>query len=54
MTPEVSGEDVIDYNNELKNHLSASFQNQIVNAIKLYFRTIQDKKMEVDTAQCPE
>lgn len=39
---EINNNDVIVYNNEfiLKNGLSASYQNQIVNAIKLFF-TIQ-------------
>jgi integrase/recombinase XerD len=38
---EITNDDVILYNNEyiLKNKLSASYQNQIVNAIKLYFKT---------------
>ena len=36
---EISNSDIIVYNNEyiLKNKLSASFQNQVVNAIKLFF-----------------
>jgi integrase/recombinase XerD len=36
---EITNEDVIIYNNDhiLKNKLSASYQNQIVNAIKLFF-----------------
>lgn len=53
---EISNEDVIIYNNEyiLKNKLSASYQNQIVNAIKLYFRTIQDKKIELEKIHRPK
>ncbi|MBC7411590.1 MAG: phage integrase N-terminal SAM-like domain-containing protein, partial [Bacteroidia bacterium] len=41
---EITNDDVIMYNNEyiLKNKLSASYQNQIVNAIKLFFQTIRD------------
>ena len=53
---EISNEDVIIYNNDyiLKNKLSASYQNQIVNAIKLYFRTIQDKKIELEKIHRPK
>ena len=44
---ELSNNDLILYNNEyiLKNKLSASYQNQIVNAVKLFFRTIENKAM---------
>jgi integrase/recombinase XerD len=53
---DISNEDVIMYNNEyiLKNNLSASFQNQIVNAIKLFFQTIRDTKMLVDKIHRPK
>ena len=53
---EMSNDDVIAYNNDyiLKNNLSASFQNQIVNAIKLYFYKVQDKKMEVEKIHRPK
>ncbi|MET0760465.1 MAG: site-specific integrase [Flavobacterium sp.] len=53
---EITNDDVILYNNEyiLKNNLSASYQNQIVNAIKLYFRTIQDTNIEVDKIHRPK
>ncbi|MCL9807252.1 phage integrase N-terminal SAM-like domain-containing protein [Flavobacterium amniphilum] len=39
---DITNDDVILYNNEyiLKNNLSISYQNQIVNAIKLYFKII--------------
>jgi len=39
---EITNEDLIIFNNEyiLANHYSASYQNQIVNAVKLFFRTI--------------
>lgn len=49
-TTDINNEDVIIYTNEylLKNKLSASYQNQVVNAIKLYFTTIQDKKIELE------
>ena len=53
---EITNEDVIVYNNEyiLKNNLSASYQNQIVNAIKLFFQTIRETKMEVDKIHRPK
>ena len=52
----INNEDVIIYNNEyiLKNNLSASFQNQTVNAIKLFFQTIRDTKMMVDSIHRPK
>jgi integrase/recombinase XerD len=53
---EITNEDVILYNNDyiLKNKLSSSYQNQIVNAIKLYFKTIQNIKIEVDKIHRPK
>lgn len=46
---DISNEDIIEFNNKyiLANKFSASFQNQVVNAIKLFFRTMQDKKVDV-------
>jgi len=48
-------EDVIKYNNEyiLINKLSASYQNQITNAIKLYFKTVKYTKIEIDKIHRP-
>lgn len=53
---DITNEDVIVYNNEhiLKNNLSASYQNQIVNSIKLFFQTIRDTKMLVDKIHRPK
>jgi integrase/recombinase XerD len=53
---EITNEDVIVYNNEyiLKYKLSSSYQNQIVNAIKLFFQTIRDTKMIVDKIHRPK
>jgi len=53
---DITNEDVIVYNNEhiLKNNLSASYQNQIVNSIKLFFKTIRDTKMLVDKIHRPK
>ena len=52
----INNEDVIIYNNDyiLKNNLSASYQNQIVNAIKLFFKTIRETKIEVDKIHRPK
>ena len=46
---EITNEDVIAYNNGylLHNNFSASYQNQIVSAVKLYFATIREKKIDV-------
>ena len=53
---DISNEDVIIYNNDyiLKNKLSASYQNQIVNAIKLFFKTIRETKIDVDKIHRPK
>jgi integrase/recombinase XerD len=53
---DITNDDVIVYNNEyiLKNNLSASYQNQIVNAIKLFFQTIRETKMLVDKIHRPK
>lgn len=53
---DINNEDVIVYNNDyiLKNKLSASYQNQIVNSIKLFFQTIRNTKMLVDKIHRPK
>jgi integrase/recombinase XerD len=53
---EITNDDVIVYNNDfiLKNNLSASYQNQIVNAIKLFFQTVRDTKIMVDKIHRPK
>lgn len=52
----ITNEDVVYYNNNyiLKNNLSHSYQNQVVNAIKLYFKTIQDTSIELDKIHRPK
>ena len=52
----ITNEDVIVYNNEyiLKNKLSASYQNQIVNAIKLYFKICKETKIDIDKIHRPK
>jgi integrase/recombinase XerD len=53
---EITNDDVILYNNDyiVKNKLSSSYQNQIVNAIKLYFKTIQNMHIELDKVHRPK
>ena len=53
---EINNEDVVVYNNDyiLSNKLSASYQNQIVNSIKLFFQTIRHTKMLVDKIHRPK
>jgi integrase/recombinase XerD len=38
----------------LKNNLSASYQNQIVNAIKLFFTTVRQTKIQIDKIHRPK
>ena len=53
---EITNEDIIKYNNEyiLANKLSASYQNQVVNAIKLFFKTIQNTTIDIDLVHRPK
>ncbi|MFZ4436699.1 MAG: site-specific tyrosine recombinase/integron integrase [Flavobacterium psychrophilum] len=53
---EITNTDVIAYNNEyiLKHNLSSSYQNQIVNAIKLYFKIVKETKIEIDKIHRPK
>ncbi|NRT10404.1 site-specific tyrosine recombinase/integron integrase [Flavobacterium sp. 14A] len=53
---EITNEDVIIYNNDyiLKHDFSASYQNQIVNAIKLFFQTIRETKIVIDKIHRPK
>ncbi|WP_264558488.1 site-specific tyrosine recombinase/integron integrase [Flavobacterium sp. N2270] len=52
----ITNEDLVTYNNEyiIKNNLSHSYQNQLVNAIKLYFKTIQNISLELDKIHRPK
>lgn len=52
----ISNDDLIQFNNEyiLKNGYSASYQNQVINAIKLYFRAIQSHHLKVDLVYRPK
>ncbi len=53
---EITNEDVIAYNNDyiLKHNLSSSYQNQIVNAIKLYFKIVKETAIEIDKIHRPK
>ncbi|WP_417431860.1 site-specific tyrosine recombinase/integron integrase [Halpernia sp.] len=53
---EITNEDIILYNNDyiLKNSFSSSYQNQIVSAIKLYFATVREKKIEIEKIHRPK
>jgi integrase/recombinase XerD len=52
---EISEEDVILFNNEyiLSNNYSASFQNQVVNAIRLFYGRVYHHKMNLDLIHRP-
>lgn len=52
---DINVQDFIVFNNEyiIKNNLSASYQNQVVNAVKLYFSTITKKSLEIDQIHRP-
>lgn len=53
---DISNADVLDFNNDyiLKRKLSASYQNQITTAIKLYFSTIRETKINVEKIERPK
>lgn len=53
---EITNEDLVNFNNDyiLANTFSASYQNQIVNAVKLFFRTIGSKKLDVELIHRPK
>ena len=52
----ITNEDVIVFNIEfiIKNKLSESYQNQVVNAIKLYFKTIRETQIEIEKIHRPK
>ena len=53
---EIDNTDLIHFNNEyiLKNNLSESYQNQVVNAIKLFFSIVEDKKFNPELIRRPK
>lgn len=52
---DINNEDVVFFNTEyiLKKKLSATYQNQLVNGLKLFFREVQNRTIEVDLIQRP-
>lgn len=53
---EITNEDIVLFNNNyiLKNKLSSSFQNQVVNAIKLFFKTIESRSLDLELIHRPK
>lgn len=53
---EIENNDIIIFNNDyiLKNKLSASYQNQMVNAVKLFFQTVQNRKLNIEQIHRPK
>lgn len=53
---DIGNEDIITFNNDyiLKNKLSASYQNQMVNAVKLFFQTVQNRKLNIEQIHRPK
>ena len=53
---EISNEDIIDFNVNyiLKNKLSATYQNQVVNAIKLFFDKIEGSRILIEEIERPK
>lgn len=52
---ELNNQDLIQYNTEyiLKNNYSESFQNQIINAVKLFFKTTKSIHFDIDKIERP-
>jgi len=53
---EIDNHDLINFNNQyiIANKFSASYQNQIVNAVKLFFNTVQNKKLHPELIHRPK
>ena len=53
---EISNNDLIIFNNEyiIANHFSASYQNQFVNSVKLFFRSIENKQLHPELIHRPK
>jgi integrase/recombinase XerD len=52
---QIDNQDLIDFNNDyiLKNKFSASYQNQVINAIKLFLQTIAQKRLDANLIHRP-
>lgn len=53
---EITNDDLIKFNNHyiMANHFSASYQNQVVNAVKLFFGKIENKKLNPELVHRPK
>ena len=53
---EISNDDLIKFNNDyiLANKFSASYQNQVINAVKLFFRIVELKTMQPELIHRPK
>ena len=53
---EIRNDDLIDFNNNyiLKNNFSSSYQNQVVNGIKLFYRSMHQTKFDVELVHRPK
>jgi integrase/recombinase XerD len=53
---EITNDDIIEYNTKyiLRHNLSATYQNQVVNAIKLFFSKIEGTKIQVELIERPK
>jgi integrase/recombinase XerD len=53
---EIDNNDIVRFNNDyvLKRNLSASYQNQVVNAVKLFFGTVGNRRLEVEKVHRPK
>ncbi len=53
---DITNDDLIKFNNDyiLKKNLSSSYQNQIVNGVKLFFQTIEQSNLKVDLVHRPK
>lgn len=56
MVSEITNDDIIRFHNEyiINNNFSSSYQNQIVNAIKLFFKIIQETEIEITKIHRPK
>jgi integrase/recombinase XerD len=52
---EIGNDDLVKFNNDyiLANSLSSSFQNQVVNAVKLFYKTAENRKIDIELIHRP-
>jgi integrase/recombinase XerD len=55
-TEDITNADLVNFNNDyiIRNKLSSSYQNQVVNAVKLYFSKLSDKKLQPELIYRPK